>query len=149
VNRLRPGRFPARGFASAIIAAAVLAGLAVVAGVGFAATGSSGSAASEYQYGHKVVICHHTGSKSHPNVTISISQHALPAHLRHGDTVGPCQKTGPTVTTADEDHGKSKSHGKSNHHGASSTSTGSTTTSEPTQGHGNRHGQDNGHGHGH
>jgi hypothetical protein len=32
---------------------------------------------------HKVTICH----KGH---TISIDRHALPAHLRHGDHIGPC-----------------------------------------------------------
>jgi hypothetical protein len=42
-----------------------------------------GSAAQD-QYGpQKVTICH----KGH---TITISRSALPAHLRHGDTVGPC-----------------------------------------------------------
>jgi hypothetical protein len=33
---------------------------------------------------HKVLVCH----KGH---TISIDKHAVPAHLRHGDTLGPCQ----------------------------------------------------------
>jgi len=53
VNRPRPSRLPVRGVASATIALAILAGLAVVAGVGLAATGSSGSAAYEYQYARK------------------------------------------------------------------------------------------------
>jgi hypothetical protein len=45
--------------------------------------------AAQSQYGRtKVTICHHTGSGK--NVTITISEAALPAHLRHGDTVGPC-----------------------------------------------------------
>ncbi len=35
------------------------------------------------QYGDPVVICHH-------NHTITINAHALPAHLAHGDTIGPC-----------------------------------------------------------
>jgi hypothetical protein len=39
------------------------------------------------QYGKKVTICHHTGSGT---VTITISVNALPAHLAHGDTIGPC-----------------------------------------------------------
>jgi hypothetical protein len=40
------------------------------------------------QYDKKVTICHHTGSGK--NVTITISVNALPAHLAHGDTIGPC-----------------------------------------------------------
>jgi hypothetical protein len=35
------------------------------------------------QPSHKVTICH----KGH---TISVDQHAIPAHLRHGDHIGPC-----------------------------------------------------------
>src|SRR5438128_6317459 len=132
MRRARPSRLPIRGVASATIALGILAGLAVVAGVGFAATNSSGSAAYQYQYGHKVVICHHTGSKSHPTVTISIDQHALPAHLKHGDTVGACQTT-PTVSTAAKP-GKSKAHGKSKHQ-TTTTSTTSTTTAATTKAH--------------
>ncbi len=40
------------------------------------------AAADQYQP-HKVTICH----KGH---TITIARAALPAHLRHGDTIGPC-----------------------------------------------------------
>jgi hypothetical protein len=39
--------------------------------------------ADDDQYGHKVTICH----KGH---TISVDRHAVPAHLAHGDTLGPC-----------------------------------------------------------
>jgi len=36
------------------------------------------------QYGGKVTICHN-------GVTITVSKHAVPAHVRlHGDTIGPC-----------------------------------------------------------
>ena len=42
-----------------------------------------GSKPSQNQYREKVLICH----KGH---TISVSESAVPAHLRHGDTVGPC-----------------------------------------------------------
>ena len=41
-------------------------------------------------YGGKVTICHHTHSKKHPFHTITVSANAVPAHLRHGDTLGPC-----------------------------------------------------------
>jgi hypothetical protein len=61
--------------------------------VGFGALGSPASAASgeyEYQYGKKITICHHTGSKKNPTQTITVSENAVPAHLAHGDTLGPC-----------------------------------------------------------
>ena len=44
----------------------------------------------------KTTICHHTGSKSHPWVTITIANPALAAHRRHGDLIpapaGGCPK---------------------------------------------------------
>ena len=45
-------------------------------------TVSNTAAADQYQP-QKVTICH----KGH---TITIARSALPAHLRHGDTIGPC-----------------------------------------------------------
>jgi hypothetical protein len=55
----------------------------------FAALGGVGAAqsavnAAEGQYGKKVTICHKG------KVTITVSKKALPAHLKHGDTVGTC-----------------------------------------------------------
>jgi hypothetical protein len=38
--------------------------------------------------GEKVLVCHNA-SKNNPH-TISIAQPAVPAHLAHGDTLGPC-----------------------------------------------------------
>jgi hypothetical protein len=78
---------------------AVLAGVlaAAVAGLGYAGSRPSASA-QQYEYGAKVTICHHTGSKKNPQHTITVSRNALPAHLRHGDTVGPCTSA-PTVST--------------------------------------------------
>lgn len=84
--------------ASAMVVASALAGL------GFA---SSAPSAAQYQYGKRVAICHYTGSKRNPWVTIQINLHAWPAHLQHGDSLGPCGKNPPPPPTH---HGKPKGH---------------------------------------
>ncbi len=57
-----------------------IAGLLAVAAVPvLAARGGTGR-------GHNVPICH----KGH---TINVDPHAVPAHLRHGDSAGACQGT--------------------------------------------------------
>jgi hypothetical protein len=81
-----------RATAALVLSAAGLGALGVVAGGGLA--GSSTSAV-QYQYG-KVTICHRTHSKKHPFVTITVAKAAIPAHLAHGDKLGPC----PTQTTS-------------------------------------------------
>lgn len=39
---------------------------------------------------HLVVICHRTGSKKNPAVTISVAAAAIDAYLSHGDQLGAC-----------------------------------------------------------
>jgi uncharacterized membrane protein YgcG len=118
----------ARSLLAVSAALAAIVALGVLAGVSWSATGSS--SASEYQYGTKVTICHHTHSKSHPWVTITVGQAAVKAHLRHGDTLGPCSTTTTTTTTTttdtgdddaqgDDSHGGGDSHGNSGSHGSS------------------------------
>jgi hypothetical protein len=130
-----------------------LAGAAVVTGLLLAPLGIFGSSAlahtasglgpSAAQYQYKITICHRTHSKKHPWVQIRISNRALKAHLKHGDTFPPpCpttaaatnkqkhhgkqSNTGPTTQTSSnaqnngqsQSHGKSgESHGNNGHHG--------------------------------
>jgi hypothetical protein len=47
-------------------------------------------ASSAKQYGHKVLICHIPPGHPENAHTISVDQSAVPAHLAHGDTLGPC-----------------------------------------------------------
>jgi hypothetical protein len=70
--------------------AAVSVAAAALAVTGMAAVGSSAGPAASLQYEKKVTICHRTHSKKHPFVTIRVSRRAVPAHLRHGDALGPC-----------------------------------------------------------
>jgi hypothetical protein len=90
--------------AAAIMSAGVLVPLGVFGGTGFAQSGSPAQA----QY--KITICHHTHSKKHPTVTISISNRAWPAHQKHGDTLGPCAT--PKKHAKHEGKAKGKGHSK-------------------------------------
>jgi hypothetical protein len=113
----------------AVVSAALLVPLGVYGAPAIAKSASSashqyksscgqyGSSSGEYgssagQYGssckqYRVQICHRTHSKKHPWVKITVSNHALKAHLGHGDTFPPCS-TQPAAKTR---HGKGHGHG--------------------------------------
>lgn len=101
MRRLR-SRWPIRaGLAGGV----ALLAFAALASVGAAVSPSGNPAASE-QYPKKVTICHRTGSKKNPFRTIRVSRNAVKAHLRHGDTIGPCS-TAP-FTLCHKGKGKAK-----------------------------------------
>jgi hypothetical protein len=76
---------------------AALASAALVSVVQAARTTSAQRPAAADQYPKKVTICHRTGSKKNPFVTITVSRNAVPAHLRHGDKLGPCTAQSFTI----------------------------------------------------
>jgi hypothetical protein len=103
-------------FAAAGAVALAVAALASVGGVGYAARlvgGSNISAAAAQYPPSKVTICHHTHSQKNPFVTINVSERALPAHLGHGDTVGPCPQQSLTPEQGEK---PAKQHVKAQHH---------------------------------
>ena len=73
-------RKPPRIAAAAALVACMVTAFAALGGVGQAQNAIS---AGQSQYGKKVTICH-------KGKTITVSKKALPAHLRHGDTVALC-----------------------------------------------------------
>ena len=90
--------------AAAALVACMVAAFATLGGVGQAQNAIS---AAQSQYGKKVTICH-------KGKTIKVSKHAVRAHLRHHDTLGPC-------STVKAKHKKHKKHHK--HVASPSTST--------------------------
>ncbi len=172
------GRARIAALAAAVLAAGVFASLAA-AGYGAKLVSFSHTSPTAAQYPQsKVTICHHTHSQTNPFVTITVSVHALPAHLKHGDTVGACTQQAPPVPVvggkvhklhkvhpskprADKSrlhrHGKpakttpaGKTHGKSN--GAKShgqAPTGQATVHGKSQAQTKTHGSNKGQGKGH
>lgn len=135
-----------RTIASLGLAGVMLGSLAVMATVAF---GTPKPTAAQYQY--KVLVCHRTHSQKKPWHLISVSAAAVPAHLRHGDTLAPpcppVQVAAATASTKGHGKGKGKNQGKGHSGSSSGTSTTTTTTSTTTSsspGNGNGNGKGNG-----
>ncbi len=153
MNGKRPSPRTIRLASAGTAAAALVAAFAAVAGAGLSSTSSS---ASEYQYGpgshqygQKVTLCHHTHSKKHPWVTITVGAPAVKAHLKHGDVLGACPLVAPTVN-AKKHHGKGNDKGQSGDHSSSSDThaNGNANKSGDDNSQGNSGHSNNGHGHG-
>jgi hypothetical protein len=117
MKRIAPPRF----LAGLAVTAALFVPLAVFGGSALAKSASSASSQYEYsgssQYQYRVQICHRTHSKKHPWHTITVSNRAVKAHLKHGDTLGACVGNPPapakTHGHSGDQHGKSgQPHGK-------------------------------------
>ena len=105
-----------RAMAVAAISAALLIPLATFGGPALARSGAAlaeyayGSGSGQYQY--RVTICHVTHGKKKSAHTITVSSHAVRAHLRHGDHLGACTGT-ETRPAKHGEHGEQGEHGKS------------------------------------
>lgn len=71
----------------------------------------------------KVALCHRTGSRKHPYVTIFVSQNAVRAHVRHGDALTACTtKVVKSLKARDARVAKAKAKAKARaHHGKGHT----------------------------
>lgn len=134
------GRTRRIGVASVVALGAVVA-FAAIGGTGLAGSlakpGKSQYAPGQYQYSEKKVTVCHKGK-----VTIRISVNALPAHKRHGDTLGLCPALAAAKAKANAATAATGKPGKGKGHSAGATGTSSATG--PGKGNGNGNGKGNG-----
>jgi hypothetical protein len=95
INRSR--RKGTRTAFAATLAGGLLLVLSVFGGIGFAKS----PVPAQKQYEKKVTICHKGKN------TISVGKPALKAHLKHGDTLGPCPSSSSSSSSTSKAKGKS------------------------------------------
>ena len=105
---------------TALLIAGGFAAASIASGRGLASVSKTSTTSTT---SHKVLLCHHTHSKKHPTHTISVDQHAVAAHLKHGDTQGACSGSAPknnknkntSTTTTTTSTTSTTTHGNSGH----------------------------------
>jgi hypothetical protein len=102
---MRSTRRRGRIYAAGVVSVGCIVVFGAVGGVGFAAIQGK---PAQYQYGKKATICH-KGKK-----TLRVSVSAVPAHLRHGDTLGPCNGTASAQQKQKKNNGKANGKAKNN-----------------------------------
>lgn len=75
-----------------VLAGIVFAAAALAGAIGILASPAQAPSADAQYPPKKITICHKTGSRRHPFVTIRVARSVLRRHLRHRDTVGPCSR---------------------------------------------------------
>ncbi len=126
------------------LAVGVLTAFAAVAGVGVT---QNAAGAGEYQYGkQKVTLCHHTHSKKHPFVTITVGAPGAAAHLKNhsGDHLGAC--TAAELAKGKHNNGKHNGQNKSSHPSHPSHPSKPSGASGPSTPNGNNGSNGKGHG---
>jgi hypothetical protein len=125
----------AAGFAGAsIVSGGLAATLDVLTGT-TSTTETTETVTTSTTPSRRVVLCHVTHSRKHPSHTIVVSQAAVRAHLRHGDSLGACTQT----TAPAGKHGKGHDAGVK--HGDDDSTSSAETSHDAGHGHGAGHGK--------
>jgi hypothetical protein len=106
---------------------------------GAASTSTSSDGTTTNASGKKTLVCHRTHSQKKPWHLIWVSNHAVPAHLRHGDvlpTGGQCPSSVTTSTTTSTTTESSTTTSESTTTTQSSTTTTSNSPARPGKKHG-------------
>jgi hypothetical protein len=111
------------GFAAAAIASGsslgdILPGTTATTGTTGATDTTESTVTSSGLGQRKVLICHHTHSAKHPWVTITVGAPAVPAHLRHGDSLGACTSAQLSVSAPHGHKGNAGATGNSTSQGS-------------------------------
>ncbi len=104
---------------TALLLAAGFAAASIASGGGLSLLKTTGTTSTVPK---KQTICHRTHSKKKPWHTITVSSNAVPAHLKHGDTLGACTQQQLAAGKSKKGKKKSSSNKSSAPHGNSGNS---------------------------